>query len=423
MFAGRKDATTGGTTCGELGFLSLATFVGVIGLVAAGCAPLVHAPPGGGAVTTGTYRIGPFNLAAMGQTGSESNATAATSRDRRARSASRRWTSTSSTRTGPRFRGDMAHLHHVLLMDPADQDVLCPSRAERFSGAGAERTPLRLPDSYAYLVGQSDQWNALWHVMNLSDQAMSVYIQYKVGYQTGANATNTRGVRPYFMDVTGCGNSEFDVPGNGGPGSEYLKSKTWAAPTSGIAVYAGGHLHGGGMDITLSDDTTKFRCVMTAHYDPMMSGMDMMNFPESIDPCPMHNQVIQGWPYTVTARYDNSQPVHGGHGDRARLRLAGRPVGARPLGRDPIDRTPDPDGPPARVAAVRTGVPRARGPRPRRSRCRPRARSGSPHRCRRRRSGSSRAANSGSDSTWIGARAAAAGGRRASDVSSTASSR
>jgi hypothetical protein len=288
--------------------LSLVTFVGVLVLVAAGCVPVVNAPPGGGAVSSATYRLGPFNLAAMGQPGSENN---------------------SSTTNVPRPPGaigvktmefdlvdasgnpiprDMAHLHHVLLMDPARQDVLCPGRAERFAGAGAERTPLRLPDPYAYLVGQTDRWDALWHVMNLSDQPMSVYIQYKVGYQTAATAANSRGVTPYFMDVTGCGNSEFDVPGNGGPGSEYLKSKTWTAPNNGIAVFAGGHLHGGGMDITLHDDTTGFQCIMTAHYDPMMSGMDMMNFPKSIDSCPMHNQVVKGWPYTVTARYDNSQP-------------------------------------------------------------------------------------------------------------------
>jgi hypothetical protein len=278
-----------------------------VAMVATGCMALKNAPSGGGATTVSSYTIGPLNLAPMGQPGSESETTQSnvsrpagafgiTSMDFDLVDAS-----------GTPVARDMAHLHHALLMNAAHTDVLCPGREERFSGAGAERTPLRLPSPYAYLVGANDRWDSLWHIMNLSDMPMQVYIKYTIGYQTGANASNTRNVVPYFADVTGCGNSVFNVPGNGGPDSMYSKARTWNAPTDGIMVYAGGHLHGGGVDLTLHDGLSGAECVMTAHYDtPGMMGM--MDPPLSIDTCPAHNLVVKGQPYTLTARYDNSMP-------------------------------------------------------------------------------------------------------------------
>ncbi|MCL4292352.1 MAG: hypothetical protein KJ056_04910 [Acidimicrobiia bacterium] len=290
-----------------------------VALALTACVPVTNAPPGGGAVVTGTYRIGPFNLAAMGQPG---------------------WQSNASTTGVPRPPGSFGiksidfdivdaggtpvnahdvHLHHVLLVDQAKPDYLCPGRGQRFAGAGMERTPLRLDDPYAVLVGASDRWDSLWHIMNMSDTAKTVYIQYKVGYQPGADASNTRGVVPFFMDITGCGNSEYDVPGNGGPGSVHTKSKTWTAPFDGIAVYAGGHIHAGGIDITLSDPNAGLQCTMTAEYMDMGMGMtaaddDGLGMLERIPPCRMHNMVFKDKPYTVTARYHNDQPVEGAMG-------------------------------------------------------------------------------------------------------------
>ena len=71
-----------------------------------------------------------------------------------------------------------------------------------------------------------------------------VCIQYTVGYQPGATAQNSRPVTPFFLDVTRCGNSTYDVPGNGGPGGIHTAARTWSAPWDGYMVTAGGHLHG-----------------------------------------------------------------------------------------------------------------------------------------------------------------------------------
>jgi hypothetical protein len=294
------------------GVRRLVVGVALIGLVAVACTPLQNAPSGGGGSVTTTYQLGPFNLAAMGQPGWESQS-AQSGIPRPAGGFGLKAASFDLVdENGAPLARDMAHLHHVLLIDNARQDPFCGNRDEWFAGAGAERTPLTLPDPYAYLVGANDHWSALWHIMNLMDMPMTVYIKYTLTYQPGANSTNTRGVVPYFMDITGCGNAEFDVPGDGGPGSVYEKSKSWAAPTDGIAVFAGGHLHGGGMDITLKDEWSGASCTMQAHYTDMTMPMPgMMTPPDHIDPCPMHNVVMKGQQYTVTARYDNSQPLMG----------------------------------------------------------------------------------------------------------------
>ena len=50
----------------------------VLTLSATACDPIENAPPGGGEVIVENYRIGPFNLAAAGQPGSESQGSQAT---------------------------------------------------------------------------------------------------------------------------------------------------------------------------------------------------------------------------------------------------------------------------------------------------------------------------------------------------------
>lgn len=289
--------------------------VGLIALTATGCVGLKNAPSGGGAITTSSYTIGPLHLAATGQPGWESE----TTQNNVPRPAGALGIKSMSfdlvDQNGAPIPRHMVHLHHVLMMDAARQDVLCPGREERFAGAGSERTPLSLHDPYAYLVGATDRWDSLWHIMNMDTMPQTVYIKYTVSYQKNATTANSRGVTPFFADVTGCGGSVFNVPGNGGMGSVYTKARTWAAPWDGVMVYAGGHLHGGGIDLTLRDLSTGFQCVMTAHYDmpmdemfAMPTDMGMMDPPTMIDPCPGHNLVGAGKAYSLTARYDNSQP-------------------------------------------------------------------------------------------------------------------
>jgi len=208
---------------------------------------------------------------------------------------------------GTPYSAHDVHLHHIVMTTPARQDALCPGRSERFIGSGMERTPVALTNPYAYMVGAKDQWGSIFHLMNetpAGTPAKTIYIEYTLGYQPGATASNSRAVQPMFQDITGCGGSTYDVPGDGGPGSVHTKSRSWTSAKDGIAVFAAGHMHDGGIDITLKDATsnsTACKGTATYHENPRHLA--------TINGCAMHNKVTAGHSYSVTARYENSQPL------------------------------------------------------------------------------------------------------------------
>jgi hypothetical protein len=197
------------------------------------------------------------------------------------------------------------HLHHILMIDSSRPDAICPSIGSRFAGSGKERTPLALGDDYAYKVNAGDaSWSAVWHVMNMSAQAKTVYIKYDIDYVAYDSPAAARAVTPYWQDVTGaCTNSEFDVPGTGGAGSVYTKSRTFTAPKNGTRVFTGGHLHDGGIDLVMKRTASgQVVCTNTAVYP--MPGML-----HQITTCPDPSSVTAGEQFTTTARYDNSAPL------------------------------------------------------------------------------------------------------------------
>jgi hypothetical protein len=283
-------------------FLGLAA--GVL-LVGAGCEPLINPPPGGGETITQTFRYGPFTIATGGQVmGSPSSGL-----PRPAGSFGLKGARFDLVdQNGIPYQQHEVHLHHIVMTTTARTDALCPGRAERFTGSGTERTPLTLWGPYTYLVGANDQWGAIYHLMNMNppnSPPLIVYIQYTLDYQPGANATNSRPVQPLFQDVTGCGGSTFDVPGNGGSGSFYYKSRAWQATRDGIAVFTAAHLHEGGISNTLKDDSTGTRiCKSDVEYHHP----DEFRHVEAIGSCVLHEKVTPGHNYKLTTKYDNSRP-------------------------------------------------------------------------------------------------------------------
>ena len=277
--------------------------VAALMLFLTGCDPLVNAPPGGGETVTQTFRYGPFTLGPGQEVqGAPSSGMPRPSGAFGLKSAKFNVVDQNGT---PVSAHDV-HLHHIVMTTSARQDALCPGRAERFMGAGMERTPINFWGPYAYQVRSNDKWGSIYHLMNetpAGTPAKTLYIEYTLGYQPGATSTNSRFVTPYFMDVTGCGNSVYDVPGDGGPGSVHEKSRSWTAPVNGMAVFAGGHLHDGGINISLKEDPPGWQeCIGTANYHENPHHL------AAINSCSMHQRVVAGNRYTVTARYDNSQP-------------------------------------------------------------------------------------------------------------------
>jgi hypothetical protein len=280
-----------------------ALITGVVALASAACVPLRNAPPGGGETVTETFYLGPWTLG-PGQQVMEIPSSGVP-RPAGAFGIKGARFDVVDENGNPVSVHDV-HLHHLVLTTNARNDQLCPGRAERFLASGMERTPITLRDPYTYLVGANEQWGAIYHVMNETAPGTppkTVRIKYTIDYQPAANATNSRPLDVYFQDVTGCGDSTYDIPGDGGPGSVHVRSRAWTAPRDGIAIFSGGHLHMGGIDITLRDETDNLigcKSTATYHHDP--------DHLASINACSMHNQVTAGHAYSVTARYDNSQP-------------------------------------------------------------------------------------------------------------------
>jgi plastocyanin len=139
----------------------------------------------------------------------------------------------------------------ITLFDGVSQ---VPGLSEPVTGQAEEQIPSRLPPGYGYPINAGDQWVLSWMVMNHSARSDSVFIEYTARVVTGEQLTPAY---PVWLDVAGCSMDPiFDVPGSGGRGSTYSRSRSIPAPFSGRIVAAAGHLHGGG----LSDVLTQPAC-------------------------------------------------------------------------------------------------------------------------------------------------------------------
>jgi hypothetical protein len=206
---------------------------------------------------------------------------------------------------------DLVHLHHIVMMDQSVPDPICPNIGARWTGTGAERTKLQLDGDYAYRSDAGDVWRSTYHIHTTSPTPVSnVYIQYTVGYEPITPQSTFRYTTPYFLDVTGCWENSaslYDVPGDGGPGSVHVASARYVAPRDGIAVFAGGHIHAGGHNISVTRDATgEDYCTATAKYQP--GGHP--NHPNlgqltRVTSCKMHSEINAGETFTLRSRYDN----------------------------------------------------------------------------------------------------------------------
>jgi plastocyanin len=191
-----------------------------------------------------------------------------------------------------------------------------PALADRFYAAGEERNKLLLPDGYGYPVKAQDAWIMTWMLMNHHPASAKAYIQYKVTYET------ERALKPAYMvwlDVRNClSDPVYDVPGGGAPGSINSRSTTWTAPQPGRIVAGGGHLHGGGKSIVLSEPdcgerelfasrplyglpSNDFYRVVPALHEPGPVNMSGFTAPAGVP-------ITRGQRLKIMANYDNSSP-------------------------------------------------------------------------------------------------------------------
>jgi hypothetical protein len=149
---------------------------------------------------------------------------------------------------------DKVMLHHIVFGKVDARDATCPGSPERFYAEGEERLALKLPQGYGYPNRATDRWYLLYMLMNHKPRQLTGYIRYRVRYVTGAQLTP---VRPIWLDVANCKGLDpvYDVPGGGKRFSTHRKRYDWVASESGRIVAGGAHLHGGGIQAELRNET------------------------------------------------------------------------------------------------------------------------------------------------------------------------
>lgn len=113
---------------------------------------------------------------------------------------------------------------------------------------------------------------------------------------------------PLWFDVTGCnGGAEFDVPGNGtGRRPLFTKSNNWTVGFDSSVIYAIGHLHAGGVDITMTVGNDKQSiCTSKPTYTPNKKFITRMST------CSPKVFVPANTTFEVTGYYNNTVPLEG----------------------------------------------------------------------------------------------------------------
>jgi hypothetical protein len=202
-------------------------------------------------------------------------------------------------------------LHHVVFAKIGAPDYTCPgSFAQRFFAEGEEHYAMRLPDGYGYRNEGSDRWGLLAMLMNHYPDSAKVWVRYTVTYHSGEQL---QPVKPIWLDMNNCkADPIYDVPGTGEPGSMYSRHVDLTMPESGRLLTAGGHIHGGGIELTLSDETCG-RSLFTSL--PSWNGpipLPLLHEPGptkmSSFQSPLGIPVGAGDDLRLTAVYDNSRP-------------------------------------------------------------------------------------------------------------------
>ncbi len=163
----------------------------------------------------------------------------------------------------------MVHLHHAVWLNPYEQDMTCESYDggsfpgyERFFATGKEKTTFELPNGYGYLwdpqlsqpLTQSAPWWAFVAHLDGMHGASDVYIQFDLGFVPEAEAGNVIAIEPVWLDVRNCRSDPvYDVPRQRRLHQEHW---TYTMPRGGRFVFLGGHLHDGGLRISLRNVTT-----------------------------------------------------------------------------------------------------------------------------------------------------------------------
>jgi plastocyanin len=219
-------------------------------------------------------------------------------------------------------------LHHIVFANLSRPDGTCNHfklwdnktdlgfSPQRFYGAGEERAKFALPPGYGYKLDAADNWLMAWMFMNHRGVTDHAFIQYHVTVDSSPDIADAN---PYWLDVRNCqADPVFDVPGGGGPSATYKQKSTWTVPQSGRLLGGGGHVHGGGQSLVITEPDCGDREIGRSeplwgmpsnpyyHVKPVLHepGPIAMSYWGSLHGIP----VTAGQRLKLTATYDNSRP-------------------------------------------------------------------------------------------------------------------
>lgn len=156
-------------------------------------------------------------------------------------------------------------LHHVVNVNFSEPDVTCrpnlfsfkPIKAlgglaggnQRIFASGNERTGGHMDGPYGYYVSEGDDWGLIYHLMNMNPEPRDVYFEYEFKW-VDASESDLRPVRPLWMDIDQCGDSEADSPAG-------YSDLTWAWKSDRTHTFtnAGGHIHNYGINVAWTNQT------------------------------------------------------------------------------------------------------------------------------------------------------------------------
>jgi len=196
------------------------------------------------------------------------------------------------------------YLHHLYLYYTDKNQTIW------FAAIGAESQEdnITIPSPYGIIIPGDAEWTIGYDLINSWGKAacanISVYLQYTVGWSVPVATT-----KPVFFvlfDVTN-GNTTFNVPGNGGPGSIYTKNYTWNwsnfSNYSIDIIFLIAHLHIGSINMTFADVTggqNKIFCHAKSIYN-------VNEYVVSLGNCMPNYTFKAGGKYELVANYDNSK--------------------------------------------------------------------------------------------------------------------
>jgi hypothetical protein len=215
-----------------------------------------------------------------------------------------------------------AQLHHMVLSNWSwgRSDATCNIGfpfplglmfGQRFFASGDERTPIEMPAGYGYRVDAFDTWNLIYEFAGMTDQPQNVFIKMSYTY-VPASTPGMTNVEPIWFDVAQCGFSEISRPA--GPSQA---SWTWNVNRPGEIVTIGGHIHDGGRNIVIRNDTTgEVICDSRAGYgeSPLYVDHHGEGHISSMSRCTGSRgspvaRVSNGQRVTETAHYDMAEAV------------------------------------------------------------------------------------------------------------------